>query len=105
MGLIAGAGGGFTLPHSLKMSSARADELTKLQIVDAAIAIAVVANPRPIASSQVALALVRRTKSQTSKITARCETVAHSVLVPPHCVTGGVRPVDHAARGDACAVI
>jgi hypothetical protein len=50
-GFIAGAGGGFTLPHSLKTSSARADELTKLQIIDAAIAIVMVANSRPIASS------------------------------------------------------
>jgi len=48
--------------------------------------------------------LARRTKSQTSKITARCETEAHWTIVPPHCVTRRIRAADHTAGGDTCAV-
>jgi hypothetical protein len=81
-GLIAGAGGGLTLPHSLKMSSARADELTKLQIIDAAVvvAIAMIANPSLMTSSQVALTLVRRKGTKVLK--NRCQMRNSSSLGP-----------------------
>ena len=106
-GLIGGAGGGFILLHSPTISLARADELTGLQIIIAVIVmhIAMITNLLAIDSSQVAWAFVRRQSTPTLKIAARCETEAHSILVPPYCVTGGIRTADYATRGDACAVI